>query len=302
MMRKYRKLYIGVVILSVVALIAAACGEEEEAPPAPTPTSPAPAATPTSPAPAVALVPELADGVLQAGSDITWPPFEFIEEGEPTGFDVELFNAIGEELGVEVEWINTSFEGIIPALEAERFDVIVSGMTHTEKRDEVIDFVDYYFAGITLIVPKGNPKNIQSLDDLSGLKVATVIATTWQDLLEAKNEELEAQGKPLIDVILFDTDADAIDQVRLGRVDADMNDNPVADYIVSLDPDIFESLSGTILLEAAPFGWGIRESSPGLWAALDIALRALIADGTYDQIITKWGLEGGTILGRGIVD
>ena len=261
-------------------LIVGACGEEE------------------------AEVPELADGKLQAGSDITWAPFEYFEEGTttPTGFDVELFNAIGEKMGVEVEWVNTGFDGIIPALEAKRFDVIVSGMTHTAKRDEVIDFVDYYFAGITLIVPKGNPKNIHSMDDLSGLSVAAVLGTTWQDLLGAQNQVFAGQGRPLIDIVLFDTDPDAVDQLRLGRVDADMNDNPVADYIVALEPEVFESLSAEILLDAAPFGWGVRESSTELKAALDDAIRKLIADGTYDRIIEKWGLEGGTIIGRGIYE
>lgn len=279
-MRKHRKLYIGFVILGVVALIAAACAKEE------------------------AEIPELADGVLQAGSDITWAPFEFFEGDSttPTGFDVELFEAIADELGVEVEWVNTGFDGIIPSLEAKRFDVIVSGMTITDKRDEVIDFVPYYFAGITLIVPKGNPKNIQSLDDLSGLSVAAVLGTTWQDLLAAKNVELEAQGKTPIDIVLFEFDPDAIDALRVGRVDADMNDNPVADFIVSLEPNVFESLSGKILLEAAPFGWGVRESSPELKEALLDAIKKLIRNGTYDDIITEWGLEGGTIIGRGVLE
>ncbi|MEE9247150.1 MAG: ABC transporter substrate-binding protein [Dehalococcoidia bacterium] len=279
-MLKARKLYLGLAILSILALVMAACGEDE------------------------AKIPELADGKLQAGSDITWAPFEFFEEGTttPTGFDVELFNAIGAKMGVEVEWVNTGFDGIIPALEAQRFDVIVSGMTHTAKRDEVIDFVDYYFAGITLIVPKGNPKNIHSMDDLSGLSVAAVLGTTWQDLLDAQNQTFAAQGKSPIDIVLFDTDPEAIDQLRIGRVDADMNDNPVADYIVSLDPDVFESLSGEILLEAAPFGWGVRESSTELKEALEDAIRQLIADGSYQRIIEKWGLGGGTITGRGIYD
>ena len=249
-------------------------------------------------------VPELEDGKIRAGSDITWVPFEFFEGGSttPTGFDVELFEAVAEKLGVEVEWVNIEFTEIILGLQAEQFDVIVSGMTVTETRDEVIDFVPYYFAGITLLVTKGNPKNIHHLDDLSGLSVSTKIGTTWQDLLEAENRELRSAGTPLIDIQLYATDSSAVDQLRQGLVDANMTDNPVADYTASLEPDTFESLSNQILLESAPFGWGVREKSPNLKDALSEAFKELIADGTYDSVIRKWGLERGTIVGKGIYD
>lgn len=156
---------------------------------------------------------------------------------------------------MEVEWVNIEFAEIIPSLQTERFDDIVSGMTITETRDEIMDFVPYYFAGITLLVVKGNPKNIGSLDDLSGLSVSAQIGTTWQDVLEDKNRELRENEMPLIHIELANSDSSAIEKLRTRSVDANMNDNPVVDYIASLESDVFESLSNVMLLDSAPFGW-----------------------------------------------
>ena len=268
--------YFGLAVLIVAVLTMAACGSSVE-------------------------VPEIKDGKIRVGSDISWTPFEFFPEGseEPTGFDVELFEAVADKLAVEVEWDNIEFTEIIPALQAKRFDVIVSGMTITETRDEIMDFVPYYFAGITLLVIKGNPEKISSLDDLSGLSVSTQIGTTWQDALENKNRELREDEMPLIDIRLQDSDSLAVEELRRGNVDANMNDNPVVDYIASLEPDVFDSLSYVMLLDSAPFGWGIRVESPELKDALKEALTELIEDGTYDRIMKDWGLERGSIVGKG---
>src|SRR3989337_4052274 len=116
--------------LPALALAALACEEEEEEAAA-TPAAETPwAETPGAETPAV-TAPELADGTLQIGSDIAYAPIEFCEEGTENamGLDVDLANAIAEELGVDVEFINTGFDGIISALQAERFDVLMSAMT-----------------------------------------------------------------------------------------------------------------------------------------------------------------------------
>ena len=166
--------------LPALALAALSCGDEEEEA----------AATPAAGETPAVTAPELADGTLQIGSDIAYAPIEFFEEGTENamGLDVDLANAIAEELGVDVEFINTGFDGIISALQAERFDVIMSAMTVTEERQAEIDFVPYITAGTGILVQAGNPENIQTMEDLCGTTVAVQVGTIQVNQLEDQNE------------------------------------------------------------------------------------------------------------------
>jgi ABC-type amino acid transport substrate-binding protein len=138
-------------------------------------------------------VPELQDGVLNVGSDIAYAPFEFFQEGTEIadGLDVDMATAIAEVLGVEAEFINTGWDGIIPALQTEDFDVIMSAMTITEERSEEIDFVAYISVGTGIVVPAGNPDNIEDLDDLCGLTVAVQVGTIQEQILSDQNEQCD---------------------------------------------------------------------------------------------------------------
>jgi ABC-type amino acid transport substrate-binding protein len=138
-------------------------------------------------------VPELEDGVLNVGSDIAYAPFEFYQEGTeiPDGLDIDLAKAIGDMLGVDVGFLNTGFDGIIPALQTEDFDVIMSAMTITEDRSKEIDFVPYLSVGTGIVVPVGNPNNIHELSDLCGLTVAVQVGTIQEQLLNDQNEKCE---------------------------------------------------------------------------------------------------------------
>jgi len=138
-------------------------------------------------------VPELQDGVLNVGSDIAYAPFEFFQEGTEIadGLDVDMGTAIAEVLGVEAEFINTGWDGIIPALQTEDFDVIMSAMTITEDRSAEIDFVAYISVGTGIVVPVGNPDNIHELDDLCGLTVAVQVGTIQEQMLTDQNEQCD---------------------------------------------------------------------------------------------------------------
>jgi ABC-type amino acid transport substrate-binding protein len=138
-------------------------------------------------------VPELEDGVLNVGSDIAYAPFEFFQEGTEIadGLDVDMGKAIAEVLGVEAEFINTGWDGIIPALQTEDFDVIMSAMTITDERSQEIDFVAYISVGTGIVVPAGNPDNIQDLDDLCGLTVAVQVGTIQEQILTDQNEQCD---------------------------------------------------------------------------------------------------------------
>jgi len=269
---------------AVLVLFAACGGEGKEA-----------ENTPTGSATSAAKVAELQDGVLQVGSDISYAPIEFFEEGTQNaeGLDVDLADALAEELGVRAEFINTGFDGIIGALNVERFDILMSAMTVTEERQKEIDFIPYLNAGTDILVAQGNPKNIKTIEDLSGLTAGVQIATIQVDQLKAANDQLKAAGKPEISVLTFDQNPLAVEQLRTGRADAVIADSPVVANDARLSEGKLEALG--LAVEAAPYGIGVRKGSTQLKAAIEDALQKLQASGKYDQILEKWGLEGGAI-------
>lgn len=274
-------------VVLVAAFVASACGGGEEKPAA-SPTTPA-AASPT--ASLAAGVPELSDGTLDIGSDIAYAPIEFYEEGTQTaaGLDVDLATAIADELGVKVNFINTGFDGLIGALQAKRFDIIMSSMTVTEKRQQEIDFIPYFTAGTGILVQAGNPKDIQSLADLCGKSVAVQLGTIQVDQLDAQNEQCTDK----ISITTFDQNPLAVEQLRLGRADAVTADYPVAANDARLSEGALE-IAGP-QFEAAPYGIGLRKDSTELNAALTTALQSIMDNGQYDKILADWNLEAGSI-------
>jgi polar amino acid transport system substrate-binding protein len=232
-------------------------------------------------------VPELEDGTLTVGSDIAYAPFEFYEEGTENadGLDIDIAEALAAALGVEVEFVNTGFDGIIPALQAEDFDVVMSAMTITDERSEQIDFVPYVTVGTGILVPSGNPDGIAGLEDLCGKTVSVQVGTIQVDLLEAQNEECSDE----INIVVFDTNPLAVEDLRTGGSDASFSDFPVAAEDAAQSDGDLEVVSPQV--EPEPYGIGVRKESTELKAVLEEALQAIRDDGTYESILAEWMLE-----------
>ncbi|HMA35220.1 MAG TPA: ABC transporter substrate-binding protein [Chloroflexia bacterium] len=259
-------------------------------PPTPPPT-PASAWVPgahknTIPAPA-----KLKDaGKLTFGSDATYPPQEYIDaSGNAVGFDIDIASEIASRMGLELSVVNFKFDDIIPALNAGQFDAVISAMTVTTDRMAVVDFVPYFSAGQAVLVKKGNPKKIKTLDDLSGLTAVAEQGTTEEDTLKNLNDTLDKAGKPKVNVLTYPTDTDAVDQLRVGRADATLHDSPVAAYYAKLNPDAFEVAIANFA--SAPEGIATAKTNADMHAAIDKAVKAMIADGTMDAIMAKWGVS-----------
>src|SRR5581483_4172817 len=165
------------------------------------------------------------DEITQAGkivfcSDISGPPLGYFDENnQPIGSDIELGQEIAKRFGVKAEFANTPFDGIIPALQAKHCDAILSQLFDKPARREVVDMVDYMYSSQALLVHKGNPKNIKSLDDLSGVKIAAENGTTIQSLVEDQNKKFEAAGKPPANLVVFPKDSDALQALQINQVD-----------------------------------------------------------------------------------
>jgi polar amino acid transport system substrate-binding protein len=283
MPRLFRTFLTLALVALTAALVFAACSDDDEDTDDPTDT---PAAT-DGDGIDISGVPELDDGVLNVGSDISYAPFEFYEEGTETadGVDVALATAIADELGVDVEFQNTGWDGIIPALEVEDFDVLISAMTITDERSEVIDFVPYITVGTGIVVPAGNPDEIGGTADLCGKTVAVQVGTIQVDILEAENDSCD----DAIDIVVFDTNPLAVEDLRTGGSDANFSDYPVAAEDAAISDGDLEVVDTQI--DPEPYGLGVRKTSTELNAVLGEALQAIIDDGTYQQILDDWNLS-----------
>jgi polar amino acid transport system substrate-binding protein len=234
---------------------------------------------------------------IRVGSDVSYAPIEFFKEGtqQVEGVDYGIGQALGAKLGVKVTFTNSGFDGLIPALNANRFDMLMSAMTDNKKRQATVDFVDYFTAGTAILVQKGNPKHINTLDDLCGKTIALEKGTTQDDVATAQSKTCTDGGKAKITILALAKDTDALQQLKIGRSDADMNDFPVAAYNaqVSGGGNDFEVTGQQF--QSAPYGIAIAKTNTQMRNAVQAALKAIIADGTYYNILATWKVTAGAL-------
>ncbi|HSP75891.1 MAG TPA: ABC transporter substrate-binding protein, partial [Cryobacterium sp.] len=242
---------------------------------------------------AAALLPaEVADsGKLVVGTDPTYAPNEFKNEaGEPIGWGIELASAIAGKLGLTAEFQVAKFDNIIPSVTGGKADIGASSFTDTIERQEQVDFVNYYVAGIQWASAAG--KDVDP-DNACGLKVA-VQATTYEDTEEvpAKSDACVAAGKPPIDKLKYDTQDQATNAVVLGQADALSADSPVTLYAIAQTEGKLQPAGETF--DVAPYGIVVAKDSD-LSKAVQLALQSMVDDGTYGDILDKWGVTDGAI-------
>jgi polar amino acid transport system substrate-binding protein len=269
----------------VLSLLLAACGSGT--------TSPSTGSNPTS-NPATSTIAPPADlitpGVLTVGSDTTYPPQEYIDTTthKAAGFDVDLITAIAQRMGLQAHIVTTKFDTIIDDLVAKRFDVVISAVSITPERQKKVDFVPYLNAGESLLVQKGNPKNIKSTDDLCGLAVGVQGGTIEQGVLQSSSDNCEEQDKPAIKMIALQDQTAVIQLLANKLVVATYQDSPVTDYYIKQNPGQFE-VGGSVVF-AGPEGIVVRKNDPSMFNAIQTTYNQLKATGTYHQLILKWGL------------
>ncbi|MBB0246961.1 transporter substrate-binding domain-containing protein [Streptomyces alkaliphilus] len=239
-------------------------------------------------------------GKITVGSDIAYAPIEYYDENnEVTGIDPAIADAMAEQLGVPMDFVNGTFDGLVLGMNSGRYDVIMSAMTDTRERQEGLsedaeggaDFVNYFEAGSALLVAAGNPEGIATLDDLCGLTVASQRGTSNEALVERQGESCDEP----IEMLVNDTDDESITQLQSGRAQVVVTDFPVALYnaTTARDGELFEVVGEQI--DAAPYGIAVPKDNPELRDALQQALQAIIDDGTYQEVLAEWDAETGAI-------
>lgn len=230
-------------------------------------------------------------GRLVVGTDPTYAPNEFKDpQGKIIGFDVDLLNAVAAVLGVEPEYRESGFDNIIPSIQGGSFDMGMSSFTDNKKREEQVDFVDYFQAGSLWAQRPGSPIDP---NNACGLKVAVQTATVQDtDELPAKNEACLSAGKPAINVLKYAGQDAATNALMLGQVDAMTADYPVTVYAIKQSNGKLEAAGE--LFKTAPYGWAVPKGSP-LAQALLKALEHLQQTGDYKTILANWNVADGAI-------
>ena len=218
------------------------------------------------------------------------PLVSFDAAQKPVGLTIDLGVEIAKRLGgKKVEWRVIPFSGLVPALLAQQCDMIVDQLFDKPERREVINIVNYMYSSQSVVVPKGNPKGIKSLDDLSGHKVAVLNGSTIKTLLDAQNETLTKAGKPPLKLVVYNTDTDAFQALLISQVDAYGTTVETAGYYANMAPDLFQE--GVPAFSRILTGLGIRKDDPQLTAAVQQVISDMRSDGSYTQLLAKWHVE-----------
>ncbi|MEV0732098.1 ABC transporter substrate-binding protein [Polymorphospora sp. NPDC050346] len=276
-----------------LALSMAACGEQENEG----------GASGTSPAPSTSVdqaladrVPEAikADGVIKVGTDSTYPPAEYLDTDGSTviGFDVDLFNAVAAKLGLKAEYVSAPFDALLPGVTSGQYEVGVSSFTINPERLQTVTMVSYFEAGTQWATKTGNPAGINP-DDACGKKIAVQTGTVQLDDITARSEKCVTDGKPAITIDQYQAQSDATAAVVSGKNDAMLADSPVGAYAVKQTNGQLELLGD--IYESAPYGYAVTKDQQAFAEVLRDALKALIADGSYEAALANWGVEAGGI-------
>ncbi len=220
--------------------------------------------------------------VYIVGTEPTFPPFEMTDDsGAIIGFDIDLINAIAEDQDFEVQVQSIGFDALIPAIQSGNIDLIASGMTITEAREEEIDFSEPYIeAGLAIAVAADND-DIESVDDLQDLVAAAQIGSTGH----AKAQELVDAGV-LSEVKTFASVDVVMMELVNGGVDVVINDMPVTQAYINQQPGVIK-IAGE-KLESESYGFAVRSGNEELLTMINTGLQNVIEDGTYDEIQTKY--------------
>lgn len=277
-MKKFKKLAV-IALAAAMTISMAACGSSSS-------SSSSSAASSADSANASAEAGNAANvkgQTFKAALEPTFPPFDTSDDqGNLTGLDVDLVNAIAEDQGFTVEWENLQFDGLIPALQSGNIDIVASGMSINKKRAKQVDFSDPYYDSGLVVAVKSDNDTIKSEKDLTpDMKVAAQIGTTGAQ----EAQKLKDDGK-IADVVILPQLDTAMMQLINGDVQAVINDKPVTEAYIAKQQGKIKMVGDVI--NADSYGIAVQKGNKDLLAAINAGLKNVKDNGTYDQIVSQW--------------
>lgn len=234
------------------------------------------------------------DGKILVGTDSTYAPSEFLDTDGKTiiGFDVDLFDAVAQKLGLKAEFQTAPFDSIIAGVGSGKYEIGVSSFTVNADREKQATMISYFNAGTQWATKKGNPENIDP-NNACGKKIAVQKGTVQVDDLTAKSKKCTDAGKPAITIDQYAGQDQATASIVSGKDAAGLADSPVMAYAVKQTNGQLELLGD--VYDAAPYGYVVKKDQTEFAQAIADAVKALIADGTYQKVLEKWGVQAGAI-------
>lgn len=239
-----------------------------------------------------ATISTVTKGTLTNCVDVEYPPMEYFSNGtsgDIIGFDVESAAALATALGLKINQLNTSFDGLIPSLTAGKCDIVWSGLYLSTKRLAVADGVIYMNTGAGLVVPAGNPKKISKAMSLCGLSVSVQgQGSNWQ-ILQDQSATCTKAGKSAVSVQSYPKTAETVAAVLSGKADALIETDVAVPQITSTSGGKLIEQTG-IFKAATQFAVYMPKKSRNYYA-IKAAVRTLILNGTLGALATKYGLD-----------
>ncbi|MDQ7029868.1 MAG: transporter substrate-binding domain-containing protein [Ardenticatenia bacterium] len=234
-----------------------------------------------------AELPDLGGREITIGSDTAYPPFEFVDEnGNIVGFDVDMMDAVCELVNCQPQFVTTAFDGIFAALAAGEFDAVVSAVTITAERAEIVDFTRPYLNAGQIVTVRSDTTDINGPEDLADKIVGVQLGTTGDIAASDYTAEENIRRYQTIDV--------AMAALAQGDIDAVIADAPTSADIVE------KQFKGQLKLVGEPFteeyyGIAVRKETPELTEAFNAALEVLIQNGTLQELANTWGLPESSV-------
>lgn len=237
------------------------------------------------------------EGVVQVATNAPFAPYEmFASENDQTlvGLEPDLGHAVGGLLGLDFQFSQQPFDGLIPGVQAGQYDAVMATLFDTEEREQVVDMVNYSASGSGILVAAGNPEGIATAADLCGKSVAVQTGSAQVDIVNGFSADCEGAGKPAVELLTFPAYSDELLALSTGQATAVVGDIPAMSY--SLTEKANEGRFELVIDPAQPNGY---ESAPvgiavgkgtGLTKAVEGAVRRLMEDGTYTKLLDKWGV------------
>ncbi len=242
--------------------------------------------------PVLARADALADikqhGEMVVGLEAAYVPYEYFDAGKIVGYDCDLATAIAGKLGVKVRFVDTAWDGIIPALYANKFDAIISAMTITQARTEKVLFSMPYGDASNMILLRASGDPVTTAEEMSGHGVGAQLGSAGAQVGRDFEAKLKADGKPgFTELKLYDHYPEAYLDLQNHRIDAVINSLSSLDVVMRDQPGKYRMIGGVQSIKAY-FGMAFRKDDTGLQSSANDVLAAMKADGSLAALQTKW--------------
>ncbi|MGE3871337.1 MAG: transporter substrate-binding domain-containing protein [Parvibaculaceae bacterium] len=241
-----------------------------------------------TPAEADALSDIKAKGEFVVGMEVAYKPFEYFDNGQTVGFDIDVANEIAGAMGVKLKTVDTQWAGILPALLTKKFDVILSGMTITNERMKKVNFSSPVAVGTMAFLVREHDHSLNVPEDTDGKIVATQLGSIGDKIAKAYEEKLKASGKSgYKEYKLYDAFPEAYVDLNNGRIDAVVGALPVLQALTVEQPGKYRIVEGVQDVEAY-LAMAIRKEDEALLAFVNQELKKMKESGRFAEIQKKW--------------